>query len=127
MINLNPNFRTAGLCFVLFLVLLVVIHLGASSGKKRSFSESMAAMSLEHVKALDFFFQDNARFPTADEFAGESFVNRYFNREPQPLTPVGECPGEVIYTRPSFNAYQLNFCLETQVGEYKEGWNQISK
>lgn len=112
---------------VLFIVLLSLAVFGQGRGKDQAKAKEIVASVGSIVSSLDFFYNDNNRFPTADEFASKEIMQDYFSVYPDFNTwSEGACDAGFNYTRPNTKAYKLDFCLPSNSGEYKKGWNEIA-
>ncbi|MBL8029790.1 MAG: hypothetical protein JNN11_00915 [Candidatus Doudnabacteria bacterium] len=113
---------------VLALLVVLLSLWGLGAGKKQAYSKTLVENVKAVVLALDFFYNDNNRFPTADEFLNREIMQSYFSNYPVfEEWSQGACSPAFSYSRPAANNYKVDFCLVTQVGEYKSGWNQIIK
>lgn len=113
----------------LALVFFILILFGLGNGQKKAQADLVINQVNQLTKALDFFYGDYNRFPTADEFSGQTAMAAYLSRYPQSGdVSAANCPAQAItYSRPTLNNYQLGFCLAAAESGYLKGWNQISK
>ena len=124
----SGNFKVYFTAVLLGAVFIILGVWGAASGKARARSELVVNQAGAIANSLDFFYSDNGRFPTADEFYTSDIMLNYLNRYPQASDAVSEtCPQTLAYSRPNLSNYVLNFCLASGSGGYKKGWNQIQK
>ena len=108
-------------------VLLMVILWGRSSGQNRAVAESTVTTVDEITVALDYFYQDQGRYPSAVEFEDQNVMGIYFSKFPVIFTPTKQCPEPLVYKRPKTGFYQLNFCLPKSSGAFQKGWNSYSQ
>ena len=124
---LNSNLKAYLLIVVMVLFFAGVLSLGVSGGRKKAQSEFVSSQAAEIVQALDFFYQDNNRFPTADEFGNSQIMGNYLtNSFGSPYVNEAACTSAITYLRPAAGNYKLNFCLLSAVSGFKKGWNSVS-
>jgi hypothetical protein len=107
-------------------VLLLVISWGNSTGQKISQAKIVIQTSKSAAQALQFFYQDQNRYPTATEFDNQNLMLTYMSNFPLPNYPSFSCSQSFIYKRPNVNSFQLSFCLPIAEEGYKAGWDTIS-
>lgn len=108
-------------------ILLLVLSSAYSFGKRGAQAGLIVNNALELKRGLDFFYQDQDRFPTPLEFQNTNIMSRYFSNFPLSEFPVKGCSELFVYKRTSPTSFQLHFCLPAQSGGYKKGWNQIEQ
>jgi hypothetical protein len=112
------------LVIVVFLLLSIV--LAWNSGKNSAQSKLVLTNASGLQKALDYFYSDQDRFSTAQEFADRNIMINYANLFP-PFDFVSKsCSQSFVYKRASKNSYSLSFCLPKKEGGFKQGWNQVT-
>ena len=106
-------------------VLFFSIILGSSKGKALSQAETVVSNFKQLEKALEYFYNDQDRFPTAGEFTDPEIFGRYLEGSLSNLNITTKtCAQSFIYNRISFVSYKLQFCLPAEAAGYKSGWNQ---
>ena len=119
-----PNFKYYLIAAILVAVFVILVLGGATAGRKKAQSAMVLSQAQGLIKALDFFYGDNDRFPTADEFANEQIMFNYLSRYPATAdVQTSVCPQSFVYLRSSPQSFQLNFCLPRVTGAYQKGWN----
>lgn len=125
---ISQKSKIAFIVVVLTFVLGILALSGFSSGKKQAQSKVVLGMVFEIEKGLDFFYKDNGRFPSANEFLEEKIMAPYFNQLPAlPEIDPKICNAAYIYNRPSIKSYELNFCLPKSTDGFIRGWNKLVK
>lgn len=102
------------------------LFFGIQQGKTTAQSESLYNQVRELNKGLDNFFLDQNRFPDSEEFSDANILLTYFSGLPQNQPLTSACEQNFIYKRLELTGYQLNFCLPSNFGNYKQGWNVIT-
>jgi hypothetical protein len=121
------EFKGSSLAVIIVAALFVVsLFWGVSRGKSNAISEGVYKQVEQLVTGLDYFYQDQNRFPTVEELTAESIALTYFSSIPNDTALSKNCERSFFYTRLSFTGYQLNFCLASDSGEYKKGWNTLT-
>ena len=111
---------------VLSILIVLLSFLGINRGKDRAKAQAILENTKAIVSSLDFFYNDNNRFPTADEFANKELMQSYFSTYPDFQSWSSKnCAPAYGYTRPSARSYKLDFCLPASAEDYKAGWNEI--
>jgi hypothetical protein len=106
-------------------ILLLAIVWGINTGKKIAQAKIIIQTSKSAALALQYFYQDQNRYPTATEFENQSLMLTYFSNFPLPNYPSSACSESFVYKRAEPAAYSLSFCLPTVEGGYQAGWNSI--
>jgi hypothetical protein len=108
-------------------ILLLATLQGISSGNQVAASQSVSESAQNLQKGIEYFYQNENRFPTAVEFADQATMAGYFTNFPPKDLPSKQCSQSYLYKRISDSSYQLSFCLPTSVNNSKKGWNTISQ
>jgi type II secretory pathway pseudopilin PulG len=114
----------AALIIVVFLLLSIV--LAWNSGKNLAQSKLVVTNVSGLQKALDNFYDDQDRFPTAQEFADRNIMINYANLFPSVDFVSKSCSQSFVYKRTSKNNYILSFCLPKKEDGFKQGWSQVT-
>ena len=107
-------------------VLLLVIFWAIGSGQKSAQAAIIVQTSQQAQKALQFFYQDQSRLPSALEFSDQDTMLNYLTGFPLPQFVSASCPQTFDYKRQSDISYTLSFCLPVASGVYRPGWNTIN-
>lgn len=120
----NLTHKYIAVIFVTAIFVLSVVA-GYNSGKNKSRSEFVFNLQEQIQIGLNNFYLDQDRFPSLDEFFNQGIMLNYFSsvlsQSPQSKT----CSDNFVYKKLSNGSYQLDFCLDTEVGNYYKGWNQV--
>lgn len=121
----------ANLFKTLTVIIVAVIFLwstgaGWSNGKNRAEAEAVVANADALTKGLDFFYNDQDRYPTAVEY-GSAIMSNYFKTFPPHDFVSGQCPESYSYKRNSATEYVLGFCLPAASGGFRQGWNSSTQ
>lgn len=109
---------------ILAVVLFFMFSSGISSGKSLAQSENIVRNTNELEKALDNFYKDQNRFPTAEEFADKNIMGQYLSIFPIQEFSSAVCSQTYLYKRLSAGSYQLNICVPKAALGFRAGWNQ---
>jgi hypothetical protein len=107
-------------------VLLLAIFWGAGYGQKISQSKIIIQTAKNAVLALQYFYQDQNRYPTAEEFGNQNLMLNYMSNFPLPEFPSSACSQSFVYKRTDPADFTLSFCLPTAEAGYQTGWNNLS-
>ena len=110
---------------VVAVILFFGVFLGLSSGKHKAQSQAIATNTESLQKALEFFYSDQNRYPTALEFANTAIMSQYMSSFPPANIVSKNCPETFTYKQQSVSSYQLRFCLPAAYGGAAAGWNSI--
>ena len=113
--------------YSLIMAVILFISIGAGIGSGFKHAQSLAVIeSVNNLQTgLNYFYNDQDRFPTAVEFSDQVIMSNYFKSFP-PINFAGSCPQNYIYKRNSDINFELDFCLPTSSGNFKSGWNLLS-
>lgn len=107
-------------------VLLFALVSGASAGKSNAQDKTVLNGAQSVQKALGYFYNDQNRYPTAEEFQDKNIMLTYLTTFPLPNFVSASCPQSFIYKRITAQSYQLDFCLVRGLSGYIKGWNVLS-
>lgn len=107
-------------------VLLLVIFWGINNGKVLAQAITVEQASKSTVSALNFFYQDQSRFPSSLEFSSQNVMLNYLTVFPLPEFISQTCSQTFVYKRMSNSTYQLSFCLPAAYSGYHKGWNTLN-
>lgn len=107
-------------------ILLSALLGGLSSGRTLAQAASGKTQAENLKTALNYFYQDQNRYPTELEFATPSVMLNYLTAMPLGSLAVSQCPEAVNYKRLTPSSFSLNFCLPAAAGSYQKGWNALS-
>lgn len=125
---ISSNFRNWAFFVVLAIVGFVLVFFGILNGKKQAKSALILNWVSEETLALEYFYSDNNRFPTADEFARPEVMENYYVKAPEEVNiQTEQCPEILRYTRPRPENYELYFCLPRAQEGYNLGLNQTGR
>jgi hypothetical protein len=108
-------------------ILLWSLYLGISHGRSQAQAESVLQNAAQLKKALNYFYNDQNRFPTAEEFADKNVIEKYAQNFPPPEFTTAACAQSFVYKRPTPGSFVLNFCLPASTGGFNSGWNQVTE
>jgi len=108
------------------IIFTIVIGFGARAGYRRAQSTVVFKNTGELVKALDFFKQDNNRFPTATEFGDQNAFGRYLTTGfPLKQLAAGDCNKSYDYLLVNPATYSLTVCLSSSVSSSPAGSHEL--
>lgn len=105
-------------------ILVMAMILGSNSGKKLAEVEIVNKNTANIVVGLDYFFQDQDRYPNAVEYADTSVMLNYFNTFPPVSYTSDKCSESYVYKRVSSKQFSLDYCLIQDYKGKNEGWNR---
>jgi len=112
---------------LLAVILLWGIFKGINNGRNFSQADLVIKNAMELKKSVQFFYNDQNRYPTANEFADKNVMGSYMNNFPPQDFISSVCEKSFEYKRPDPQNFQLYFCLPIGTGSYQKGWNQLVK
>ena len=107
-------------------VLFFSLKFAYGSGKSKAQAETVVTNAQEVVKGLDYFYSDQNRFPSVEEFKDSNLMVSYFSTFPVPFIESSKCQDNFVYKRQDIGKYQLNFCLAARITGFKAGWNEFT-
>jgi hypothetical protein len=114
---------------VLFATVILLWSFTAAfrSGKNVAQSEFVLQTADSLATGLEYFYNDQGRYPSALEFMDQSIMVNYFTVFPPVEFMSQTCQSNFVYKRPTLKNYQLNFCLPKAAAGWPVGWSQIVK
>jgi len=120
-----PKNLVPGLTVLVATVLLLwVIFSGLTSGKTKAQGETILRNAGAVAEGLDFFYNDQNRFPSNSEFADTGIMLTYFTKFPPVKLSSKNCPEIYAYKNLSAKSYELDFCLPKEIENFSGGWNK---
>lgn len=112
----------------LFFVALAILLLWWAylNGRKAGQSRQAVKDANSIRQALEYFYQDQNRYPATDEFKDDNLMRQYISGFPPKQYPSETCRATFEYSNNFRNDYELRFCLSKGVNGYLTGWNKIS-
>jgi hypothetical protein len=107
-------------------VLFLSIIWGVSTGQKIAQATIVSQTANNLVAAVQYFYQDQNRYPTELEFSNQTIMLNYLTQFPAPDFVSGVCSQSFVYKQITADNFQLNFCLPTAEGSYPKGWSVIN-
>ncbi len=113
---------------LVLLTLLAVLLLWwtFNNGKKAGQSRQIIKDSRALSQAFEYFYQDQNRYPSSDEFTDQNLMRQYLSGFPPQEFVSETCPQTFVYVNNFRNDYELRICLPKGVQGYLTGWNKIS-
>ena len=107
---------------ILFISLWRGVTAGRLTAKTRAVMDNTAAI----VSGLDYFYKDQGRYPSMQEFTDRNIMASYFNGYPFQNIPGGSCTTSYYYhTLTPYQTYELHFCLPQKSGQLAAGVNIV--
>jgi hypothetical protein len=106
-------------------LLAVGLAWGIMSGIRAGKSDTILTQAENVTTGLRYFFTDNNRYPSAQEFQDKNLMLHYFSVYPLPSITGGGCTQTFAYTSSSIRTYELRFCLPKARGGFAKGWNAV--
>lgn len=107
-------------------LLFIAIFRGASVGKDVAQANAIIGTAKNIVVALDYFYNDQNRYPNVSEFSEQNIMLNYLNVFPVPNFVSTVCQESFDYKKDNATKVSLNFCLPKASGAYGQGWNTLS-
>ncbi len=107
-------------------ILFVAIFQGVKAGKATAQANAVILVTQNFSAGLEYFYQDQNRFPNVLEFNEQNLMLNYFNVFPFPKFISALCTESFEYKKNSNTSVILNFCLPKSAGTYQAGWNTLT-
>ncbi len=125
-LNINKNILALLTVLIAAVILFWTISSAINSGKKIAQAETVASNAQALTKALEYFYNDQERFPSAGEFIDKNSMGLYLSVFPLSDITSETCSQTYSYKRPSTASYELSFCLPKTQSNFNAGWNKFS-
>lgn len=110
-------------------IFIYSMQLAVARGRIQAKAEAIASESQELLKALDFFYNDQGRFPSAFEFTerqDKNILKAYTENFPPKQISSRTCTESFRYERVTQKSYKLLVCAPVATGDLAQGWNTFS-
>lgn len=101
-------------------VWLAIIN-GQKSAQSRQIVKDAAALAV----SLEYFYEDQNRYPSNDEFLDQNVMRQYADNFPPQQFVSTTCTENYQYLNTFRTDYELRFCLPKGVAGYRTGWNTL--
>lgn len=122
----NKKFFLILTVFVLTVVLLLTGNFAINKGQTKAKAQASFYNLQNMVLALNYFYNDQDRYPTALEFSSADIMAWYLNKHPVEDIVSDNCASSFRYARMGPKKYDIFFCLAEGIEGYKAGWNKYS-
>lgn len=110
---------------ILVILLALLLWWGFSWGKKAAQSRQIVKDSKTILNALEYFYKDQNRYPSINEFNDQNVMRQYMNNFPPQQYASDSCSKSFDYQNLFRSDYELRICLPKAQGSFKQGWNAI--
>lgn len=110
-------------------IFIYSMQLAIVRGRIQAQAEATASESQELLKALDFFYNDQGRFPSAFEFTerqDKNILKAYTENFPPKQISSQTCTESFRYERVTQKSYKLLACVPVATSGLMQGWNTFS-
>ena len=126
-IQIQPGYiRTAVLCLVLFLVFLTSFY-GFRAGRDLAKSHLVVQQVAASMRALDYFYADQDRYPSSSEFGDQGRLGVYATLVPFPQVTSKDCPGTLAYDTFDERSFVLSYCVTREFDGQAKGVHKITE
>lgn len=118
---------------VVAVILFFGIYKGVTKGALNAKSEVILANTKTLTQGLSYFYQDQNRYPSQEEFADKNLMLAYVSGYPAVSISGGSCTPDFgdqsnyDYHSLDFQSYELNFCLPSSVENFPAGKNTAKR
>jgi type II secretory pathway pseudopilin PulG len=121
-----------------YVVLVLLIAIAVLAMRWAFINGRYAGQSRQAIKdahaiqqALEYFYKDQNRYPSTDEFTDQNLMRQYMSGFPPQQYFSPNCPDRgngstFSYINNFRNDYELRICLSKGVQGYKSGWNKVT-
>lgn len=117
--------NTIALVVLFFLVLCIWYGYKAGFAIAQTRFISLNTRALQ--KGLDYFYQDQNRYPTEAEFKNTELMKRYFVNFPVPNETIASCGPSITYASYRQLSFTLDFCIPRSTGNFIKGKNSVTE
>lgn len=114
-----------------FLLVTVSIAWGAYSGYRLGQSKATLAQASNLNDALRFYYQDQGRYPSSDQFYNKNILTAfsYLDGLPKPESVSGQCSDykDFYYSQSSPQKFALIFCITRSAEGFSKGVHTITE
>lgn len=121
------KFLRYGLIVLLGILVLIGFWWALASGSRAAKSKQILKDVAAIQEGLEFFYDDQERYPSTDEFADSNLMRGYLSEFPPQQFPSAKCSQTYQYINTFAQSYELRFCLPAAKNGYQAGWNTVKK
>jgi hypothetical protein len=116
--NIQPSYIRLTILGVVLVLFVTACTYGFFAGRALARSELTVNQVRNVVKALNYFYSDQDRYPGQIEFAEPSIMRTYLTSVPAIQVLSTECPRPYAYETFDRKAYTVTFCVSRAF----DGW-----
>lgn len=113
------------------MVILFFVSLTSFFGFRagRDLAKSSATLELTHttMRGLDYFFNDQDRYPSPVEFGEAESFGVYMSQIPLPSFISKQCPVTTTYDTFDERAFEFTYCLPRGLGDQAAGVHKLTE
>ncbi len=106
-------------------VLAGLLFWTALNGHRAAQSRQVLKDAKAITAALEYFYQDQNRYPAITEFEDQNVMRQYLSNFPPQQFASGVCEKSFQYQNSFRSDYELRVCLPKASQGYRAGWNVI--
>ncbi len=112
---------------VVWFVLLVVLFVAFFVGRDLARSNFAFKQVGQIISGLDYFYQDNDRFPSEVEFSEVNLMQKYYANLPYYSVVSKKCPSPIEYTSFDRLTFQIDFCIPRNYFGWMAGQHRVDQ
>ncbi|MEZ4180637.1 MAG: hypothetical protein R3B41_03985 [Candidatus Doudnabacteria bacterium] len=115
------------LIIAIAILAVVAVWGGWAQGRAVAQSKQILRDTKAMQEAFEYFYKDQGRYPSTDEFLDQNIMRTYLTNFPPQEFATKNCAQTYQYLNPFPENYELRFCLPTGSQGFVSGWNRIEK
>jgi hypothetical protein len=126
-IQIQPGYIRAVVLGLVLLSVVLTSTFGFRAGRDLAKSYLVVKQVAASMKALDYFYQDQDRYPSSAEFDDKSALGVYATLVPFPQVTSKDCPGTLAYDTFDERNFTLSYCITRELAGQAKGVHKITE
>lgn len=125
-IQMQPEYIRATVITLAVFLLIVVCAFGFVAGRGLARGDLARNQAEELVEGLGYFFADQDRFPSTQEFEDPAIFGVYASGIPVRVVASAACPEVIDYESLTLRTFSITYCIPRAVGGVPAGIYEIT-
>lgn len=126
-IQIQPHYIRNAVIALILVILATISFFGFRAGRDLARADLAVKQTAATMKALDYFFSDQDRYPTATEFGDPQTFGIYLSQVPIPLVASKQCPRPLAYSTFNQRTFVMRYCLPREFQGQLPGAYDVSE
>lgn len=125
--QIQPGYIRATVLGLVVISICLTSFYGFRAGRDLAKSRLAVSQVAASMKALDYFYADQDRYPSSSEFDDRGKLGVYATLVPFPQVTSKDCPGTLAYDTFDERSFVLSYCVTRGFESQTKGIHKITE